>query len=85
MDVMEARTDQTLDLTVQWRLSNWTKSHNEREIFTKVTIQMVGEEENKVDIWIMRGEKTIDVLANNTFQVWSEQDINFIEWRDLFR
>ena len=53
MDVMEARTDQTLDLTVQWRLSNWTKSHNEREIFTKVTIQMVGEEENKVDIWIM--------------------------------
>ena len=85
MDVIEARTDQTLDLNIQWRLRNWTKSENEREVFRRVTIQEVGED-NTVDIWIMRGDNKIDALANKTFHVWSEQDIDYIDWNDgLFR
>ena len=84
MDVIEARTDQTLDLHIQWSLKNWTE--DEREIFKRVTIQEVGKEENKSDIWIMRGETTIGTLAKNTFYVWSEQDVNFIDWSmGLFR
>ena len=85
MDVIEARTDQTLDLHIQWRLRNWTTSDNEREVFRRVTIQEVGEE-NTLDIWIMRGETTLDALANNTFHVGSEQDGNSIDWTNtLFR
>ena len=85
MDIIEARTDQTLDLHIQWRLRNWTKSENEREVFRRVTIQEVGEDKT-VDIWIMRGENTISALANNTFHVWSEQEINSIDWNNgLFR
>ena len=86
MDVIEARTEQTLDLNVQWRLSYLNDSGNEGEIFRRITIQEKGKEENKVDLWIMRGEKTIGALANNTFHVFSEQDINYIDWsRGLFR
>ena len=86
MDIIEARTDQTLDTNIQWRLRNWTKSGDERGIFRRVTIQEVRDKDNTVDIWIMRGENTIGVLANNTFHVWSEQDIESIDWnRGLFR
>ena len=93
MDVIEARTDRTLDPNTQWKLINWTKSEDEGEIFRKVTIQKVGKEDNNttvhnntLDIWIMRGEKTMGVLDNNTFHVWSEHDINSIDWnRGLFR
>ena len=88
LDVIEARTEQTLDPNVQWRLSylNDSDNANDREIFRRITIQEVGKEENKVDIWIMRGEKTIGALANNTFHVWSERDIYSIDWnRGLFR
>ena len=86
MDVIEARTDQTLDQHIQWRLRNWTTSENEREVFRRVTIQEVWED-NTVDIWIMRGENMLDTLANNnTFHVWSEQNINSIDWKNgLFR
>ena len=85
MDVIEARTDQTLDLHVQWRLRNWTTSENEREVFRRVTIQEVGEE-NTLDIWIMRGETTLDALANNTFHVGYLQDMNSTIWSNtLFR
>ena len=39
-----------------------------------------------VDIWVMRGDNTISALANNTFHVWSEQEINSIDWNNgLFR
>ena len=86
LDVIEARTEQSLDLDVQWKLSNLNNSDTETEIFRRVTIQEVGKEENKVDIWIMRGEKTIGALANKTFHVWSERDIYSIDWnRGLFR
>ena len=86
MDVIEARTDQTLDLHVQWRLSNLNNSDTEKEIFRRITIQEKGKEENKVDMWIMRGEKTIGALANNTFHVGSENDGNSIDWKNtLFR
>ena len=88
MDIIEARTDQTLDPNRQWRLRNSTKSDDEGGIFRRVTIQEVGEEDNNntVDIWIMRGENTIGALGNNTFHVWSEQDIDSIDWnRGLFR
>ena len=86
MDVIEARTDQTLDPHIQWRLRNWTKSENEREVFRRVTIEEVGEDNNTVDIWVMRGENTIAALANNAFHVWSEDDINSIDWNTgLFR
>ena len=87
MDVIEARTDRTLDPNTQWKWINWTKSEDEGEIFRKATIQKVGEEDNNtVDIWIMRGEKTMGVLANNTFHVWSEHDINSNDWNGgLFR
>ena len=85
MDVIEARTDQTLDQHIQWKLRNWTTSENEREVFRRVTIEEVGED-NTVDIWIMRGENTLDALGDNTFHVWSEQDINSIDWNNgLFR
>ena len=85
MDIIEARTDQTLDLHIQWRLRNWTTSDNEREAFKRVTIQEVGEENNNT-VWIMRGKKTIGALANKTFHVWSEQDIDSIDWNHgLFR
>ena len=86
MDIIEARTDQTLDQHIQWRLRNWTTSENEREVFRRVTIEEVGED-NTVDIWIMRGENMLDALANNnTFHVWSEQNINSIDWNNgLFR
>ena len=86
MDIIEARTAQTLDPNRQWRLRNLTE--DDGEIFRRVTIEEVGEDNNNntVDIWIMRGENTIGVLANNTFHVWSEQDIDFIDWnRGLFR
>ena len=86
MDVIEARTDQTSDLDIQpqWRLRNG--SDGETGVFRRMTIQEVGEEDNTLDIWIMRGENTIGVLANNTFHVWSEQDIVSIDWnRGLFR
>ena len=87
MDIIEARTDQTLDLHIQWRLRNWTKSENEREVFRRVTIQEVGEDNNNtVDIWVMRGEKSIGALTNQTFHVWSEKDIDSIDWSNgLFR
>ena len=87
MDVIEARTDQTLDPNTQWKWINWTKSEDEGEIFRRATIQKVGEEDiNTVDIWIMRGEKTLVALANNTFHVGSEQDGNSIDWTNtLFR
>ena len=87
MDVIEARTEQTLDLHVQWKLSYLNDSDTEREIFRRVTIQEVGEDNNNtVDIWIMRGEKTIRALANHTFHVWSQQDIDSIDWNHgLFR
>ena len=87
MDVIEARTNQTLDLQIQWRLRNWTKSENEREVFRRVTIEEVGEDNNNtVDIWIMRGENSIGALANNTFHIWSEKDIDSIDWNNgLFR
>ena len=84
MDVIEARTDQALDLDIQrqWRL---IKSDNETGVFRRATIQEVGEDDT-VDIWIMRGEKTMGALTNKTFHVWSEQDINSIDWsRGLFR
>ena len=84
MDVIEARTDPTSDHHIerQWRL---IKSDNETGVFRRVTIEEVGED-NTVDIWIMRGEKTIGALGNNTFHVWSEQDIDSIDWtRGLFR
>ena len=86
MDVIEARTDPTseLDIQQQWRL---IKSDNEREVFRRVTIQEVGEDNNHtVDIWIMRGEKTLGALAKNTFHVGSEHDGNSIDWNNtLFR
>ena len=87
MDVIEARTDQTVDLHMQWKLRNWTKSEDEREVFRRVTIQEVGEDNNHtLDIWIMRGEKTLGALAKNTFHVGSEQDMNSIDWNiGLFR
>ena len=87
MDVIEARTDQTLDPHIQWNLRNWTTSHNEKEAFRRVTIEEVGKDNNNtVDIWVMRGEKTIGALAYKTFHVWSEQDTNFIDWNNgLFR
>ena len=87
MDIIEARTDQTLDPQIQWKLSNWTTSENEREVFRRVTIEEVGEDNNNtVDIWIMRGDQSIGALANNTFHVWSEQDIDSIDWNHgLFR
>ena len=85
MDIIEARTDQTLDQHIQWKLRNWTTSENEREVFRRVTIEEVGED-NTVDIWIMRGEKTLSALANNTFHVGSENDGNSIDWKNtLFR
>ena len=85
MDIIEARADQILDLHIQWKLRNWTTSETEREMFRRVTIQEVGEDKT-VDIWIMRGENTISALANETFHVWSEQEINSIGWNnDLFR
>ena len=86
MDVIEARTDPTSDLDIQqqWRL---IKSDNEREVFRRVTIQEVGEDNNNtVDIWIMRGEETLGVLADNTFHVGSEPDMNSTVWTNtLFR
>ena len=88
MDVIEARTDRALDPNIQWRLINWTKSEDVGEIFRRATIQEVGVEDNSttVDIWIMSGENTKGVLANNIFHVWSEQDIDSIDWnRGLFR
>ena len=87
MNVVEARTEQTLDLHIQWRLRNWTTSENEREVFRRVTIEEVGEDNNNtMDIWVMRGEKSIGALANNTFHIWSEKDINSIDWNNgLFR
>ena len=84
MDVIEARTDQALDLDIQrqWRL---IKSENETGVFRRATIQEVGED-NTVGIWIMRGEKTLSALANNTFHVGSENDGNSIDWKNtLFR
>ena len=84
MDVIEARTDQSseLDIQRQWRL---IKSDNETGVFRRATIQEVGED-NTVDIWIMRGEKTLSSLANNTFHVGSENDGNSIDWKNtLFR
>ena len=85
MDVIEARTEQTLDPRIQWRLRNWTELENEKEVFRRVTIQEVGKD-NNVDIWIMRGDKTIGALANNTFHVGSEHDGNSIDWNNtLFR
>ena len=85
MDIIEARTDQTLDQHIQWKLRNWTRSENEREVFRRVTIEEVGED-NTVDIWIMRGEKSIGALTNQTFHVWSEKDIDSIDWSNgLFR
>ena len=88
MDIIEARTDQTLDPNIQWKWINWTNSEDEGEIFRRATIQEVGEKDinNTVDIWIMSGENTKGVLANNIFHVWSEQDIDSIDWnRGLFR
>ena len=86
MDVIEARTDPTSDLDIQqqWRL---IKSDNEREVFRRVTIQEVGEDNNNtVDIWIMRGEETLGVLADNNFHVGSEPDMNSTVWTNtLFR
>ena len=87
MDVIEARTDQSLDLHMEWRLSNWTKSETEKEILRRITIEEVGEDNNNtVDIWVMRGENSIGALANNTFHIWSEKDIDSIDWNNgLFR
>ena len=86
MDVIEARTDQTLDLHIQWRLRNWTTSDKEREVFRRVTIEEVGEDTNTEDIWVMRENNTIAALADNEFYVWSEQDINSLDWNNtLFR
>ena len=86
MDVIEARTDQTFDHHIQWRLRNWTTSENEREVFRRVTIEEGGEDTNTVDIWVMRGKNTIAALANNTFHVWSEHDLDSIDWNNgLFR
>ena len=86
MDVIEARTDPTSDLDIQqqWRL---IKSDNEREVFRRVTIEEVGEDNNNtVDIWVMRGDNTIAALANNAFHVWSENDLDSIDWHNgLFR
>ena len=84
MDVIEARTDQTLELDIQrqWRL---IQSDNETGVFRRVTIQEV-EENNTADIWIMRGDKTLAALADNTFHVGSEQDGISIDWTNtLFR
>ena len=86
MDVVEARTDQNLDLSnrIQWTLGNWTESDNERETFWRVTIVEKTDETNIRDIWVMRGENTIDALRNNTFHVY--QDSNSIDWKEgLFR
>ena len=85
MDIIEARTAQILDPNIQWRLTNWTQ--DEGEMFRRVTIQELGQDNNKtVDIWIMRGEKTLGALANKTFHVWSQQNIDYIDWtRGLFR
>ena len=87
MDIIEARTDQTLDPHIQWKLSNRTTSENEREVFRRVTIEEVGEDNNNtVDIWVMRGENSIGALTNNTFHIWSEKDIDSIDWNNgLFR
>ena len=86
MDIIEARTDKALDPNRQWKLRNWTNSNDEGEIFRRVTIQEVEEEDNTEVIWIMRGEKTIGALGNHTFHVWSEQDIDSIDWNiGLFR
>ena len=88
MDIIEARTDQTLDPNIRWKWINWTNSKDEGEIFRRATIQEVGEKDiNKtVDIWIMSGENTRGVLADNIFHIWSEQDIDSIDWtRGLFR
>ena len=86
MDVIEARADQTLDLHIQWKLRNWTMSENEREVFRRVTIEEVGEDNNTVDILVMRGDNTIAALANSTFHVWSEHDLDSIDWNNgLFR
>ena len=87
MDLIEARSDQTLDLQIQWRLRNWTTSENEREVFRRVTIEEVGEDNNNtMDIWVMRGENSIGALTNNTFHIWSEKDIDSIDWNNgLFR
>ena len=87
MDVIEARTEQTLDPNLEWSLRNWTTTENEREVFRRVTIQELGEDTNNtVDIWVMRGDKTIAALANNAFYVSSEHDINSIDWNNtLFR
>ena len=86
MDVIEARTDPTSDLDIQqqWRL---IKSDNETGVFRRATIQEVGEEHNNtVDIWVMRGENSIGALTNNTFHIWSEKDIDSIDWNNgLFR
>ena len=84
MDVIEARTHRAFDLDIQrqWRL---IKSDNGTAVFRRATIQEVGED-NTVDIWIMRGEKTLSALANNTFHVGSENDGNSIDWKNtLFR
>ena len=86
MDVVEARTDQNLDLSnrIQWTLGNWTESENERETFWRVTIVEKTDETNIRDIWVMRGEKTIDALRNNPFHVY--QDSSSIDWNEgLFR
>ena len=86
MDIIEVRTDQHLDPNIRWRLRNWTKSEDERDILMRVTIQEVGEKDNTEDIWIMRGENTIGALANNIFHVMSEQDVNFFDRTNtLFR
>ena len=74
-----------MDPHVQWRMRNWTKSENEREIFRKITIYEEGEHNNdNEEIWVMRGENVLGALANNTFQVWAEQDINTIDWNSGF-
>ena len=68
MDIIEARTDQTLDLHIQWRLRNWTKSENEREVFRRVTIEEMGEDNsNTVDIRIMRGKSIVSSSGLLTF------------------
>ena len=87
MDVIEARTEKTLDLHIQWRLRNWTTSDKETEVFRRVTIEEVGDDTNNtVDILVMRGNNTIAALANNAFHVWSENDLDSIDWNNgLFR
>ena len=85
MDVIEARTDPTSDHHIQrqWRL---IKSDNETGVFRRVTIEEVGEDNNTVDILVMRGDNTIAALANSTFHVWSEHDLDSIDWNNgLFR